>query len=122
MRKYICYFATGQISQSSSGLSGTERFACAWTSRPLGLERIQNFHLLAASLGSELEVWVSKQRLVKNGLGRGRKAVPENWGNKNATGRNWPVPARDAGRVNHGKTGGGGWTRTNDLRIMRPSL
>jgi len=80
VRKYICYFATGQISQSSSGLSGTERFGCAWTSRPLGLERIQNFHSLAAGLGDELEVWVSKQRLVKNGLGRGSKAVPEKLG------------------------------------------
>ena len=122
MRKYICYFATGQISQKFVGTVWHRAFRLCLDFAAARLERIQNFHSLAASSGSELEVWVSKQRLVKNGLGRGRKAVPENWGNKNATGRNWPVPARDAGRVNHGKTGGGGWTRTNDLRIMRPSL
>ena len=37
-------------------------------------------------------------------------------------GRNWPYPAWQARLVNHRKHGGGGRTRTYDLRIMRPSL
>src|ERR1035438_2294484 len=42
--------------------------------------------------------------------------------NRTQLGRNWPEQAWKARLVNHRKDGGGGRTRTYDLRIMRPSL